>query len=198
VIRQYNRRYLELMGRPWPVQPDGSLKPKAIHLDAAATKRWIAFYNLIESQSSESGRFAHIQGFSSKIAQQAARLAVVCAFFEDPVLDSINEEQMLVGIMLASYYLNEISRLTSLSEYRPEEVDAEKVKTWLLSKWPEEYICLSDLLSRVPIRKLRKKEKLMPILHILVECGLLIETSETLEIQGQIRKGGYRIVRDQI
>jgi hypothetical protein len=56
---------------------------------------------------------------------------------------------------------------------------------------------MSDFLSRIPIRKLRKKNKLLPIIHILVEIGLLIETTETLEIQGQTRKGGYRIVRDQ-
>jgi hypothetical protein len=197
VIRQYNRRYLDLISRPWPVQPDGSLTPRTVSLDDNAAKRWISFYNGIEIESSETGRFAHIQGFSSKIAQQAARLATVCAFFEDPNLEHLNEEQMLVGIMLASYYLNEISRLTNLSDYRPEEILAEKVKAWLLSKWQEDHISMSDFLSRIPIRKLRKKNKLLPIIHILVEIGLLIETTETLEIQGQTRKGGYRIVRDQ-
>ncbi|MBY0404078.1 MAG: hypothetical protein K2X66_09280, partial [Cyanobacteria bacterium] len=96
---------------------------------------------------------------------------------------------------LAHYYLSEITRLTSLSEIKPENVDAEKIRRWVLGSWTEDHISMSDLIQRVPIRRLRMKERMEPVVAILIEAGFLIETPEPVIVGGKTRKGAFRIVR---
>ena len=82
----------QLLERPLPVRADNplELEPRILDLADQAKMVLTSFYNRIESGQKVEGPFAHIQGFASKIAEQACRIAGVLTIFADPDSTEVN------------------------------------------------------------------------------------------------------------
>jgi hypothetical protein len=178
-----------------PVSP----KAKTMIYTPEAKVLWINFVNEIEQNMQEDGIFRPISGFANKLPEHAARLAAVVWTVEHPECLQENalvlpEVAMQMGIDLARYYLDERLRLIEQNTLDPEVLLAEKLRVWLCEKWPESYVCLSNILYKGP-NPLRDKLKAEKALDILADHGWVYPVVGPVIIEGQNRRDAWQIVR---
>lgn len=103
-------------------------------------------------------------------------------------------ESLAPGIALTRFYLAERLRLGG-KPTEPHIQDARRLARWL-QEWPEEWISIVDILQRgpSPFRKRHPfvRETLIPL---LLRYGHLEGPPQRVEIQGQIRREAYRVLR---
>ncbi len=129
----YCQRIGYLLDLAPPMDGDG-LAPRPMGMTDNARALFIVFSNLVEAKLAEGGSFRTIRGFGSKLAEHAARLAAVLAFYERGGLEPepmVQEADMANGIALAEYYAGEMLRLLGSAQVGAELQTAQSVLGWL-------------------------------------------------------------------
>ncbi len=135
-----------------------------------------------------------IRGLANKLPEHAARLAAVLALVEDLNVPAITGQHLAAGIKLAEHYAGEALRLFQAGRSDPDLLLAQRTLDWLLEKWDEDYVGLSDLYRLGPnsIRDATKARKMMGILE---DHGWVARMKSGAEVGGQHRREAWRIVR---
>ena len=135
-----------------------------------------------------------IRGLANKLPEHAARLAAVLALVEDLNVPAITGEHLGAGIKIAEHFAGEALRLFQAGRTDPDLLLAQRTLDWLLEKWTEEYVGLSDVYRRGPnsIRDAKKARKMMAILE---DHGWIVRMEGGAEVGGQHRREAWRIVR---
>lgn len=194
-LNDFSRRLRSILDRAMPIDEDTrELKPRVLPLSAEARHLLIAFADEVEIKQAKDGVLAHITGYASKAAEQAARIAGVLTLFEDIEALCVPERQMANGIKLAAFYLSEVSRLADAALVPQEIKDAEMLRQWLLEKWEHPEIWVREAAQRAPYR-LRNTKLVRASLIILEKYGWIVRLDENSVVGGASRKEAWRIVR---
>ncbi len=202
-LAAFSARLRTILETPMPMDPDTrELTPRLIRLAPDARDMLVEYADKIEAKQARGGPLAHVTGYASKSAEQAARIAGVLTLWQDLHAPVVTVQAMAWGIALAQFYLTEAVRLSDAAIVSPETRQAEALRVWLIDTWPKRAqtqgrdpgtIVSSDVLQFGP-NALREAKQVRKALAVLVDHGWLVALPEGTEIGGKGRKNAYRIV----
>lgn len=201
---QFSTRLHAILDSPMPMDPDTrELRPRQLPLAPDARALLVAFADTIEGEQRAGGSLAHVTGYASKSAEQAARIAAVLTLWQDLHAPVVALQAMGWGIALAQFYLGEAVRLSDAANLSAETRQAEALRLWLLDSWPKlargqdrdpATITPKDVVQFGP-NALRETKTVQKLLGLLADYGWLVALPDGTEIAGIARKLSYRIVR---
>jgi hypothetical protein len=203
-LGRFSGRLRAILGSAMPMDPDSrELTPRALPLAQDARAVLVGFADEVEREQGPGGPLAHVTGFASKAAEQAARIAAVLTLWRDLHSPAVGLEAMRNGITLARFYLGEAVRLSDAATVSSETARAEALRLWLLDEWPEQArrndrtpatVMPRDVVQFGP-NALRETATVRRLMGILDEAGWLARLPEGAEVDGTAPKLAYRIVR---
>lgn len=129
-IGRYWRALAELIRRPLEVDDKtGELQPRIAKIEGEALTAWSQLHDGIEMQLASDGKLTDIQAFSSKAAENAARIAAVLATvegYENPQVEHIERAGRLM-----TYYLASMSARTQEAQQDQQELAANDLLKWV-------------------------------------------------------------------
>jgi hypothetical protein len=153
------------------------LAPRVLEMDAEAREAWIHFYNSVEQEEVNGGRYASLRDFAGKAAEQAARIAGVLTIVADREAREIGGDAMLRACDLSRWYLDEALRLVTAARVPQEVTDAAELLKWLHDRGLSRF-ATTEVQSRGPNR-LRTKDAMLPAIAVLVERHWLTPETKT-------------------
>ena len=201
---RHGNRLRAILDTPLPMDPDSrELTPRQLPLSPEARAKLVAFADRIEGHQRAGGSLAHITGFASKAAEQAARIAAVLTLWQDLNASEVDAKEMGWGIALAQFYLSEARRLSDAASISVETSQAEALRVWLVERWADkamrldrdpETITARDIVQHGP-NAMRVTKTASKLMAVLADHGWLVALSPGTEIDGMARRQAYRIVR---
>ena len=201
---RFGNRMRAILDTPLPMDPDSrELTPRQLPLSPEARDKLVAFADRIEGHQTPGGTLAHITGFASKAAEQAARIAAVLTLWQDLNAAHVDAKEMGWGIALAKFYLSEARRLSDAASISVETSQAEALRVWLVERWADkamrldrdpETITARDIVQHGP-NAMRVTKTASKLMAVLADHGWLVALSPGTEIDGMARRQAYRIVR---
>lgn len=153
--------------------------PSMVNLSPEAKQLWIKFHDSIEEELGNKGSLFNVRDIASKVADNAARLAVIFHVYGtgSPV-GTVAEQYMMGAIRVAAWHLKESQRFFGGMAQPQEIVDAARLEAWLISE---------DRSQRTPpTRRLaqqygpvRGSKHLEAALAVLVDLGRAKELNES-------------------
>lgn len=107
--------------------PDENL----LDLSAAAKGVLIDFYNEIEEQCGEGGKYAGIRSFASRAAENATRLGAIFTVFDDPQAQHMQTFAAESGCRLMRYYLAAYDHICETAAAKKSAGEAVELGKWL-------------------------------------------------------------------
>ena len=203
-LGRFADRLRAILETPLPMDPETrELHPRELCLAPDARALLVGFSDTIEQEQRAGGSLAHVTGYASKAAEQAARIAAVLALWGDLMAPVVTVQEMASGITLAQFYLGEAVRLSDAALVSVETAQAEALWIWLLDRWPEQArridrdpatITPKDAMQYGP-NALREAKVARKLMATLADSGWLVALPEGEVIGGAARKLAYRIVR---
>ncbi|OQP87572.1 hypothetical protein BTR14_03100 [Rhizobium rhizosphaerae] len=195
-VEEFARRLQKTLSTPLPVDDDKpqELRPRRLPLSADAKELLWQFFEHVEQRQGKGQEYERVTAFASKAPEQAARIAGVLALWGAPDVAEVCGEDMMSGVMLAQYYLNEARRLMDIASVSAETMDAENLRTWLLETWPHPEIVVREVVQKGPNR-LRETSVVKEVFKTLEKNGWLVRLPEGAVVRGKARKEAFRIVR---
>lgn len=203
-LERFSERLRTILETSMPMDPEThELHPRALYLAPDARALLVAFSDTIEQEQRAGGSLAHVTGYASKAAEQAARIAAVLTLWGDLSAPAVTVQDMASGITLAQFYLGEAVRLSDAALISAETAQAEALRVWLLERWPEQArrldrdpasITPKDAMQYGP-NALREAKVARKLMATLADSGWLVAMPEGEMIGGAARKLAYRIVR---
>ena len=96
------------------------------------------------------------------------------------------------ALTLATFYLDEAVRLAREATVSAETAEAERMRRWLVGKWSEPFISVTDALQRGPFKD---RAKVRRAFARLIEHRWLVPMQEAVEIVGKRRREAWRVMR---
>ena len=127
----FNNRLAELLARPLPLNEHGRLEPTTLRLTPEAKAAWVKFFDEVETEMQDGGEFSTIKGATSKIAENAMRVAALAFVFGNDI-GMVDITSMTAGIAIARYHLREALRFFNELSLPPVVQDAVRLEAWLL------------------------------------------------------------------
>lgn len=183
-LENFQRRLKTILSWGLPMDIEGNLSLKTLYLSDEAKHVWEAYYNDIESQLKPFGEFVDIKDFTSKSAENAARIAANFHVYEHGEEGEISESCMKNSCELARWYLRETRKILSVLQTSQEFLDADLLLSWFIKEQKE--TVKSSYLLRYGPPSLRKKERRDPAIKVLEENGYLKE---------ELKSGKSKILR---
>ncbi len=194
-LADFGFRLKALLAREMPTAHDRqTLRPRNLCLEPEARELLTQFGDAIERAQAPEGNLAHVTGYASKAAEQAARLAGVLTLWGDADAPTVTAQDMAAGIELAQFYLGEAVRLADAAAVSEEIDRAEALRRWLLESWTEPDVTARDVVRLGPNR-LRESPKARAALGTLERHGWLAPLDAGTVVRGAPRKEAWRIVR---
>ena len=134
----------------------------------------------IENKLKEFGEYHNKKPFAAKILEQATRIAGVLSLFDNlqhiqrqtPNHWQISAEYMSGGVEIASWYMQQISKLYD-REFEEAGGNEERQVLSLFESMTEG-ATLREICQRIPVKMGRKKEEILPIIEKLHQQGKII------------------------
>lgn len=191
----FGDRLRAVLDMPLPMDEETrELSPRTLPLTPEARALLVGFSDAIEKEQAPGGDLAHVTGYASKAAEQAARIAGVLALWRDLDAPAVTAQDMGDGIALAQFYLGEAVRLADAATISHEIDRAEALRKWLLESWPHPEIMVRDVVRRGP-NPLRESPKARAALGILERHGWLALLDPGTVVRGAARAEAWRIVK---
>lgn len=143
------------------------LAPPLVKLAPQARSLLVVFANEVERQQHKDGDLAHITGFASKAAEQAARIAGVLALLKDAKTQVVTPAVMIDAIQLTAWYVSEAQRALDAGQVDLNLQTAERLRVWLQLKFPNRSFDKRTIVRNGPaaIRDTKMVETLLNILE---------------------------------
>lgn len=114
----------------------GGLVPPRLTFMADAKVAWAEAFNEVEGKLRDGGDFADVRDVASKTLDNAARLAGLFHLVEQDPGGAIGKTNVLRGVALAFWHLNEARSVLNGVAPPPRVLDAERLEGWLF-EWIE-------------------------------------------------------------
>lgn len=164
----FHARIRSLLSRPTPVRDDPrELDPALLRLALEARSMIARFANEVERQQADGKDLAHIRGFASKAAEQAARIAGVLTWLGNAEASEVTPEVMGDAIAITAWYLSEAQRALDSGAADPAMEQADALRIWLKTKLTDRPFDKRMIVRRGPgaIRDTRTVERLLAVLE---------------------------------
>ena len=172
------------------------MAPRPVKLSDAAIKRWIEFYNEVESSMAEGGANEMLKAFANKSGEQVVRLAVVMEVFNNRNAVSVAEATMEAAIRLMRYFLNESSRIVAAGSTQSDITDAQAmwkfVREIATRAGGRRQVHLKELYTFGPSR-LRTSAAAGAVMTTLVEHGYVVRLKDRPKIDGTRRSSAWEV-----
>jgi len=187
----------ELHRQPLPLAEGErqELRPRALHLDAAAKAVWVQLHDAVEAGMGPGGQFATAKPWASKTPEQALRIAGVLALLESDAVQTITADTMARAAELALWHLHEAVRLAGTAELSPEVRDAEALLNWC-HETGRALLYSSEALRLGPAR-IRDRGAFTRAMGELERAGWAEPVEGGMELDGRHRRNVWRIVPAQ-
>lgn len=194
-LGSFGNRLRAILDTPLPMDAETrELSPRILPLSPEAHALLIRFADAIEAAQAPDGDLAHVTGYASKAAEQAARIAGVLTLWRDLHAAAVTPQDMGNGIALAQFYLSEAVRLADASGVSQEIDRAEALRKWLLESWTHREIMVRDVVRLGP-NPLRESPKARTALGVLARHGWLAPLEPGTVVRGAARAEAWRIVK---
>jgi hypothetical protein len=192
-LATYSARIGELLRRDMPLT-DGSrneLELPVLRMSGAAETILRDFANALERKQALGCELCEATAFASKAAEQAIRIAGVMAIYAGDT--EISADTISNAITLADWYLGEAVRLRDGAIISADVRKADKLRLWLVEKWPEDFIAPSQIVhaGAANIKTAKEARQLIP--HLATN-GWLIPVEGGATVKGIHRREAWRIV----
>ncbi|WP_188074599.1 YfjI family protein [Pusillimonas sp. ANT_WB101] len=181
-LDRFNARITQILSMPMAFDESGDgLAPATLSFDAQAKAVWTKFYNTVESQLKPEGELSVVRDVASKAADNAARIAALFHVYQYGIESQINQADMKAACMVSMWHLAESRRLLSELQQSPELHLAAKLDEWLIEQCNARkvnQIGQVEVLQHAPVRKLRKKAELLPVLQELIDADRVSTATE--------------------
>ncbi|MDQ2092744.1 YfjI family protein [Rhodalgimonas zhirmunskyi] len=195
VLGAFGCRLRAILDIPLPMDEETrELSPRLMPLTPEARALLVRFSDAIEKEQAPGGDLAHVSGYASKAAEQAARIAGVLTLWRDLKSPAVTVQDMGDGIAIAQFYLGEAVRLADAATVSHEIDRAEALRKWLLESWPHPEIMVRDVVRLGP-NPLRESPKARAALGILERHGWLAPLDAGTVVRGAARAQAWRIVK---
>lgn len=195
-IDAFNARIATMLRSRFSTEPGApqELQPRLVRLSPDARHMLVDFYNRVEAAQVAGGAFAGISGFASKAIEQTCRIAAVQTLYGNLDTEAVDVETAARAVVLMEWYLSEMSRIFDGARVSEELHDAERLRTWLTERHPDDLIDLRTAMRNGPSR-LRNSAKMRRLFAILVENGWLLPAGPGARMNGRASRAAFRIVR---
>ncbi|WP_176761455.1 DUF3987 domain-containing protein [Billgrantia gudaonensis] len=184
-VGHYWQALTELVNRPLDIEQEtGEIRPRMAKIEGASYQAWAAFHDRVERDLGESGRLSLVQGFASKAADNAARIAAIFAHLEGELHPQV--EHIERGAALMGYYLESMAIHTDTAQQDQRELQARDVLEAIRDKFGGR-LSAQDF-NRLP-NPYRSAGKVRPLLALLVETGHL----EVCAVNAQQKPRAWRV-----
>jgi hypothetical protein len=134
-LSAFNARVRQLLSVERRFDQHGQLSTFPMPFNALAQRAWEEFYNMVEEQLGQSGRYMPIQEMASKAAENAARIACCLhVFAAQGDQTTVGPESMLAATDLMKWYLEEALRVLDQTILSKAVLDAEALEEWLAER----------------------------------------------------------------
>jgi putative DNA primase/helicase len=192
-LHTMGNRLVELLDYASPVDEKNRLDLPVLQLAPEAKRIWEDFYNETESSLRPHGEFAGVKDITSKIADNAARIAANLHVFQHGATGQISSETMERAAMIALFHLTEARRVYGMVETSQGWKGAEALLSWLESERGLQPTPRKEIMQRGP-NQIRKKEHLDAALLVLQEHGITreatIDGKRVVEVNPEYKAGG--------
>lgn len=130
-LAAFNRRILEILNQPVPMDGDGALVPPMLPLSPEAKATWIEYHDAIESELASGGELYDVRDVASKSADNAVRLAALFQTFEGGG-GAIGAEAFERASCITAWHLSEARRFFGELALPVEMANAARLDRWLL------------------------------------------------------------------
>lgn len=170
-----------ILNQPIPINEIGMIQPILLTMSVEAKKAWVVFHDEIEKELINGGELYNVRDVASKIADNAARLAILFHVFEMPALGVISLDAIVAATRITAWHLNEAQRFFGELALPAEIGDAIRLDNWLIN------YCQRQKTNIVPRREiqrhitpihLRKQEALDNALRELVSADRIFIRQE--------------------
>jgi len=195
ILAQYHCRLAALLAEELPIAEGtrNELEPRRLRLSEGAERIWINLHDFVEERLSEGEEFALITGFANKAPEHAARIAGLLTLWADIEAQEVHPDAMANACLLVRHYLAEMLRLMEVARISQHLKLAERVRVWLLEKWPEPAVHLAAIYNDGPVAAVRNRKVALGIVNTLVEHGWLHPAPEHTIVKGARRKDAWII-----
>lgn len=106
------KRLYELARQPWHIDEETKgIVPHVVRLSPDAKALWVAFYNRLEREIGDGGRYDDYPGYVGRYPEQVLRLAALLALLHDTNVTHIDADTMQCALDLGEYYLWQAMRV---------------------------------------------------------------------------------------
>ncbi|GGK51738.1 YfjI family protein [Salinarimonas ramus] len=197
VLASFNAKVGALLRFPLALA-DGArneLAPRMLKLAAHARIGLEEFARAAEQAQAPGGDLENVRPFASKAAEHAARLGAVMALFDDPETEVVSATTMRDAIELVLFYIKEARRLADRATISRETEDAERLRRWLVEKWPEQFISASDAAQSGPFPETERARRALAVLE---RHDWVKRAPGKVIIRGKVRREAWRIWRGRV
>ena len=154
---------------------------ETIRLSQEALESYREFNDHIEREIALGGLYYPIKSYAAKTGEQSLRIAACLTLFEIPYEFEISKSAYERGKILAQWYLDETLRISYHSDGEHADQKEQYILDLLSSRWQRKKtgLTLREITHNFPIKKMRKKDELLPILTRL-------EKSKKIEFKGKV------------
>jgi len=192
VIKRYENLLMPLLNSPLKVKADGALQLRTLTLTKEAKQCWIVFYNEVEIQQGDNGRYHPIRGFASKVAEHALRLAGILAVVQDYYVETISISIINSAIQIMRFYVEENLRLAVGGSLSGELSLAEKVLDYVIKHHDQGLFCLIDIYQN-GVPSVRNKKRAAQIISILEKHHHVFQYPTGAIIRGEYRRTVWQL-----
>lgn len=193
-VTRFTARMTAALSLPMPIR-DGTrneLSPRPIRFSPDAARVWIEFSDHIERMIAPGKQLEPISGFAAKMAEHAARLAAVIAWWEDHASGTIDAATLRGAIRIVEHHGDEALRLWQASVVPPDIADAQRLQEWLRDRWDGPLVSIPDITQLGP-NSVRVARRARELVGILAEHGWLLPQPGGGVIRGKRRREAWAI-----
>ena len=170
-VKLFNQKIYSILNTDLLRDDKGKLSPKVIKLSPEAYKVWVTYFNATENELKPFGKYVEVSDFTSKTAENAARLAGLFHVFEHGLQGDISADTMKAAAKVSFWFLGEAKMIISNSEASADLEDAKLLAVWLKEK--RIFSIPFRKLQQDGPRRLRTKVRLTRTIKILEDSDLV-------------------------
>lgn len=196
-LARFAQRLRGVLDREMPMADPETreLAPRRLPLSAGARSLLTEYSDHVETRQAPGESLAHVTGYASKAAEQAARIAGVLTLWGNLDAPRVEAGTMAQAVTLAEFYLSEAARLAEGAVVPPEIEQAERLRLWLAEGWSEPDLLPSDVVQKGPGRAMRDLATARKAIRVLIDAGWLVPLDAGAMVRGKARREAYRVVR---
>ena len=149
-LEAFNQRMTVILNQLIPINEIGMIQPILLTMSVEAKEAWVVFHDEIEKELINGGELYDVRDVASKIADNAARLAILFHVFEMPSLGVISLDAIVAATRITAWHLNEAQRFFGELALPAEIGDAIRLDNWLIN------YCQRQKTNIVPRREIQR------------------------------------------